>query len=258
MKTWTPDASDYFESWLGRVRLSIAGDPRVDANDVAEDLRAHVHAELAANEEPVTVGALERVLESLGNPAQWGNGAAGAAPQPKRSKGDWIQRNVLDVLADSQRQLGGDLGMPVVLVVLTVLGLPLFDEGFGLVLLGLAFFVARAYVVHAPERIAGRKKYAFYLPLAIGIGALTGLVLAFPIVLQGRSAGLESVWMLGAWWVIVGFIARREPRRVQSVLRPFADGFAPSHGRMLMLLGMAFLIASSLMGFGGGWNIDLN
>ena len=38
MKTWTPDASEYFESWLGRVRLSVAGDPRVDADDVAADL----------------------------------------------------------------------------------------------------------------------------------------------------------------------------------------------------------------------------
>ncbi len=145
--------------------------------------------------------------------------------------------------------------MPVVLLVLTVLGLPLFDDGFGLVLLALAFFVARAYVVHAPERIAGRTKWAYYLPLAIGTGVLTGLVLAFPLVLQGRSAGLESVWMLGAWWVIVGFVAGREPRRVRAVLLPFADGFAASHGRMLMLLGMAFLIASSLIGFGGGWAI---
>jgi len=257
MKTWNPDASEYFESWLGRARLSVAGDPRVDANDVAEDLRAHVHAELAASNEPVTVGALERVLDTLGNPAQWSNDNAPAAPQPKRSKGDWVQRNVLDVLADFQRQLGGDLGMPVVLLVLTVLGLPLFDDGFGLLLMALAFFIARAYVVHAPDKVAGRKRWAYYLPLAIGIGVIAGLVLAFPIVLQGRSAGLGSVWMLGAWWVIVGFIAGREPRRVQAVLRPFADGFEPSHGRMLMLLGVAFLIASSLMGFGGGWTIDL-
>ena len=124
MKTWTPDASEYFESWLGRMRLSVAGDPRVDANDVAEDLRAHVHAELAASEEPVTVCALERVLDSLGNPAQWDNGSAAGAPQPKRSRGDWVQRNVLDGLSEFQARLGGDLGMPVVLLVLTVLGLP--------------------------------------------------------------------------------------------------------------------------------------
>jgi hypothetical protein len=57
--------------------------------------------------------------------------------------------------------------------------------------------------------------------------------------------------MLGAWWIIVGFVAAREPRRVRAVLRPFADGFEASHGKMLMLLGAAFLIASTVVMFNG-------
>ena len=84
MKTWTPDASTHFEAWLGRARLSVACDPTVDADDIAQDLRAHVHAELEAVPEPVTVGALERVLDSLGNPTQWSDSTKPAPRSHRR------------------------------------------------------------------------------------------------------------------------------------------------------------------------------
>ena len=82
MKSWTPDASEYFEAWLGRVRTSVATDPTLDAEDIAQDLRAHVHAELAASPEPVTKGQLERVLDSLGSPTQWSDAVKPPRPQP--------------------------------------------------------------------------------------------------------------------------------------------------------------------------------
>ena len=53
--------------------------------------------------------------------------------------------------------------------------------------------------------------------------------------------------MLGSWWVLVGILAAREPRRVWYALKPFADTFDASHGRMLSLIGLAFLIASSVV-----------
>jgi hypothetical protein len=246
MKTWTPDASEHFEAWLGRVRLSVAGDPSLDADDIAQDLRAHVHAELEATPEPVTMGALERVLDSLGNPAQWSD----TLKQPAESSARWFHRNVTDVVAEWQRKLAGDWGLPVLLLVMTLIAIPTFDW-IGAPLLLFAYFVARSHVTYAPHLVVGRKKLMVYLPLAIGAGVLTGLVLGFPLTFRGARVGysnqMETLWVLGSWWILVGILAAREPRRVRSALKPFADTFDASHGRMLTLVGAAFLIASSVI-----------
>lgn len=250
MKTWTPDASEHFESWLGRVRVSFAGDPTVNGDEIAEDLRAHVHAELASRDEPVTVPVLHQVLEGLGNPSQWTE----TAKAPAGAKGDWFHRNVTEVLADSQRRLANGLAMPLILVALTAVGVPLLASWIvgGAFLLAMAFVIARAHVIHAPQQVAGGSRWAYYLPLAIGVGAFAGVVLAFPIILAGRGGDAWTrLWMLGAWWVFVGFITQREPGRVRAVLRPFADTFEPSHARVLMMIGVAFFIAASVMMLAG-------
>lgn len=247
MKTWTTDASEHFETWLGRVRASVAGDPSVDAEDVAQDLRAHVHAELEASPEPVTVGAVEHVLASLGNPAQWSD----SLQAPPRARGDWFTRHVVDVVSEWQKKLAGDSALPLLLVVLTGLAIPTFDEGTGIALMALAYFVARAQVTHAPQTIAGRKKWIFYFPLALGAGVLAGLVLGFPLFLRGGSASFsdhfEALWVLGSWWILVGVLAAREPRRVRWALAPFASAFDRSHGHTLALVGAAFMITATVI-----------
>jgi hypothetical protein len=247
MKTWTPDASEHFEAWLGRVRLSVSSDPSIDPDDIAQDLRAHVHAELESNPEPVTIGALERVLDSLGNPAQWSDSVK---PAPESSAA-WFERNVTSVVAEWQRKLGGDWGLPVLLLVMTLIAIPTFDW-IGAPLLLFAYFVARSHVVYSPHLVVGRRKLMVYFPLAIGAGVLAGLVLGFPLTFRsvrapGFSNQFETLWILGSWWVLVGILAAREPRRVRSALKPFADGFDASHGRLLSLIGAAFLIASSVI-----------
>lgn len=244
MKTWTPDASQRFETWLGGVRLSVAGDPSLNADDIAQDLRAHVHAELEATEEPVTVGALERVLDSLGNPTQWGDGVK---PPPKPVVRFYTGAS--DTFADWQRQLAGDWGMPILLLIVTIIGILTFDDIIGVPLLIFAYFMARSQVTYAPDRIKGRKKWIVYAPLAVGSGVLVGLVLGFPLSFEGatRSNPFEGLWVLGLWWVLVGIVAAREPKRVRSALRPFAETFEASHGRMLSLIGAAFLVASSVI-----------
>jgi hypothetical protein len=244
MKTWTPDASEHFESWLGRVRLSVAGDPSLNADDITQDLRAHVHAELEAAPEPVTRGALERVLDSLGNPTQWND----TLPHPDESTNAWFQRRVTDVVTVWQQKLAGDWGSPILLAVLTVVAIPTFDT-IGVPLLLFAYFAARSQVVYAPQQVVGRKRWLVYLPLAIGTGVFAGLVLAFPIMFDGPQGGnpFELVWALGGWWVVVGLLAAREPRRVRAALRPFADGFDATHGHLLSLIGAALFIASSVV-----------
>jgi hypothetical protein len=245
MKTWMPDASDHFEAWLGQVKLSMAGDPALNADDIAQDLRAHVHAELEAEPEPVTMGALERVLDSLGNPTQWSD----AARPPKESAAGWFQRNVVDTITAWQKKLAGDGGMPVLLLVLTLVAIPTFDH-VGIFLLAFAYFVARAQVTYAPGAITGRKKWMIYLPLALGSGVLAGLVLGFPLMLQAGNGGVqpfEAMWALGCWWVLVGILAAREPKAVRAALKPFAETFDASHARLVSLIGAALLIASSVI-----------
>ena len=249
MKTWTPDAAEHFETWLGRVRASVAADPRVDPDDVTQDLRAHVHAALGDGQDPVTVGALTGVLDSLGQPAQWSD----TMPAPVRPRTDWFQRNVSDVLSEWQKRLGGDLGLPALLLPLTLMGMWGFEDG-GVVLLAVAYFVARGQVIYVPDALVGRKRFLIYLPLAVGVGTLVGLVLGFPLTFDGGQPfghPFKMLWVLGLWWIFVGFVAAREPRRVRAILRPFADSFDASHGRMLSLLGAAFLIISIVVSFSG-------
>ena len=247
MKNWTPEASQHFDSWLGRVKRSVAGDPGINPEDVAQDLRAHVHAELASMPEPVTVGALDQVLQGLGNPAQWTDGTAPASPGLRARLHD----DMGAVLSDCQKALAGDWGLPVLIALLTLFSLPVIDDG-GAFVVALMYFIARAQIVHAPNRLAGNQKYLVYFPLAIGSGLLTGAVLAFPMLLAGggfRGIGpqYQLLWSMGAWWIILGFVASREAKRVQSALRPFAGWFEATHAKFLMFLGAALLILSTVM-----------
>ena len=216
MKSWTPDASAHFETWLGTVRRTVATDPSVNADDIAQDLRAHVHAELEGAPDPVTVDALGRVLDSLGNPAQWGEDAR---PTKEAGPTAWFQRNVVDSVTEWQKRLAADAGMPVLLLVLTLVAIPTFDH-VGILLLGFAYFVARAQVTYAPATVVGKKKWMIYLPLAIGSGVLAGLVLGFPLFLEGDFfQPLEGMWKLGSWWVLVGILTAREPKAVRAALK---------------------------------------
>ena len=258
MKSWTPDASQHFESWLGRVRLSVAGDPTIDAEDVAQDLRAHVHAELEAAPEPVTVGDVDRVLASLGTPAQW---SVTTKEVPRERFHIRFERNVMAAVGEVQQRLATtDLGTTVLVSVLSLVGLVTLNDGFGLVCLAVAYFVARSMVTYAPEKVVGRKRWFIYLPLAIGAATVTALVLCFQMILEiGDRRGPHpsfspgSVWALGLWWAFVGFVAGREVKRVRTALKPFADGFDRSHARMLMLIGAAFTIWATVALFPNFW-----
>jgi hypothetical protein len=245
MKSWTPDASEYFEDWLGRVRTSVATDPTLDAEDITQDLRAHVHAELAAIPEPVTKGQVERVLDSLGNPTQWSDSVK-PPPKPPTVR---FYTGASDTVSEWQEKLAGEWGLPVLLVVLTVIAIPTFDDVIGVPLIVFCYFVARSKVNYTPQPLEGAKRWMVYFPLAIGAGLLTGLVLGFPLTFLGSGGGqqFQSMWALGSWWIIVGLLSSREPKLVRSALRPFADGFESSHGRTLALIGVAFLIAATVI-----------
>ena len=241
MKTWSPDASEHFEAWLGRVRTSVATDPSLDPDDIAEDLRAHVHAELEATPEPVTKSALERVLDSLGNPTQW----SGVDPQVRHPTVRFYT-GASDAVTDWQQKLAGEWGLPVLLVVLTLVAIPTLDDIIGVPLMAFAYFVARSQLAYAPQPFTGGRRYLVYFPLAIGAGLLAGMVLGFPLTLHGTGAHeFQRMWALGSWWIVVGILSAREPKLVRSALKPFAEGFESSHGRTLAMIGVAFVIAAT-------------
>jgi hypothetical protein len=245
MKTWNPDASEHFESWLGSVRRSVADDPTINPDDLAQDLRAHVHAELEAAPEPVTKGALDRVLESLGTPTQWSD----SVTPPRSPATVRFYTGTSDTFTGWQQKLAGDAGKPVLLFVLALVAIPTFDELIGVPLLAFAYFVARSHLTYAKDELVGARKWMIYFPLAVGAGVLAGLVLAFPLILVRQQTGFEALWLLGSWWVLVGLVAAREPKPVRAALKPFAGTFDVSHGRMLSLIGAAFLIAAIVVGF---------
>jgi hypothetical protein len=243
MKTWTPDASEHFEAWLGRVRLSVAADPSLNAEDIAQDLRAHVHAELETIPEPVTKGALERVLDSLGNPTQWTGIDRQVRPPTVR-----FYTGASDAVTEWQQKLAGDWGLPVLLVVITLVAIPTLDNVIGVPLMVFAYFVARSQLTYAPQQVIGGRKWLVYFPLSIGAGLLAGLVLGFPMTLHGPGANeYQRMWALGSWWILVGILSAREPKLVRSALKPFAEGFESSHGRTLAMIGVAFVIAATVV-----------
>ena len=246
MKTWTPDASAYFEAWLGRVRSSVAADPTIDAEEIAQDLRAHVHAELEAMPEPVTKTTLEPVLASLGNPTQWSDGVKPLQPATTVR----FYTGAGDTVAEWQQKLAGEFGMPVLLAILTLIGIPTIDNVIGLPLLAFTYFVGRSHLLYAPQGLAGARKWMVYFPVAIGAGLLAGVVLAFPLTLYGPGGEeFQRMWSLGLWWILVGILAAREPRLVRSALKPFGDSFEASHGRTLSLIGASFVVAGTVLMF---------
>ena len=239
MKTWTPDASEHFEAWLGRVRSSVATDPSLDAEDIAQDLRAHVHAELEATPEPVTKSALDRVLDGLGNPTQW----SGIDPQVRQPTVRFYT-GASDAVTEWQQKLAGEWGLPVLLVVLTLVAIPTLDDIIGVPLMAFAYFIARSQLTYAPQQLSGGRRYLVYFPLAIGAGLLTGMVLGFPLTLQGAHE-YQRMWALGSWWILVGILSAREPKLVRSALKPFAEGFESSHARTRAMIGVAFVLAAT-------------
>ena len=71
MTRMTDDARVRMESYLRRVRASLADDPAADEDEVAEGIREHLEHALSGADEPVTASQVERVLDELGDPGSW-------------------------------------------------------------------------------------------------------------------------------------------------------------------------------------------
>ncbi|MEZ5318081.1 MAG: hypothetical protein R2752_11825 [Vicinamibacterales bacterium] len=230
---WTPEAEQRFESYKGRVRRAVAGNPTVDPDDVVQDIQAHVDAELGAASGPVTLGALEQVLETLGSPTQWDDGQAGTDREPLGIRARRLLRQM-------QAGLAGDWGLPVLLVVLTVVSLFLM-RSVGLVLLALAYLTARSLLTRSTVPLGADQRKVILVPIAVVAALIVGVAVATPLLIMGRPRTVPAMTGLGVWWILLGLAASREPKRVRAALFPLADWFEPSHGRLLMLFGASLL-----------------
>lgn len=238
MRDWTPDASERLELYMGRVRATVAGAPAVDPDEVLQDIRSHVDAELASSSDPVTVGALDVVLERLGSPAQWG-----VAPETLSKVSP--ARRLKEAAALWQARLAGEWGTPVLLTVLAVVGALSFDFG-GFLLLGLVYFIGRGMLMQAPPTLVGFRRLLVWSPVALVAAMVAGVVVTVP-VLSGFVRVPRELQLVGLWWMLLGFASSREPGRVRWALYPLANWFEPSHGRLLLLLGTGLTLTWLLL-----------
>jgi hypothetical protein len=231
---WTPEASARFESYKGRVRLAVAGNPGVDPDDVLQDIQAHVQAELGASGEPITIGALDRVLDGLGSPSQWD--AVDAPPSASgASFRDWVRRST----TLWHQRLSGDWGGPVLVAVLTVVALDSFQT-IGLPLLALCYVIGRGMLARRTD-LTGPPRWLAAAPVVAAAALLIGAVVAFPILIDGNGPRVPLM-ALGFWWILLGYAVAREPRPVRAALYPLAEWFEPTHGRLLTALGIAMVV----------------
>lgn len=239
MTDWTPDATRHLEHYLKGVRRSLKRRRDVDANDVTDDLRAHVHAELAGSDEPVTLPRLEAVLATLGPPTQWDETAAGAddAARP------WYRRSI--DWTGLFEQATGDSAMPLLLFALTLAALFTLHMGVGLLFLAVAYVVARRALKQSPEMFHGPRWWLASAPLVLVSGTLAGLVVIFPFLLFGQPHPQEHpmvAWVMGLWWIVLAHGLRRDLARVRTVLAPFGDALEPSQTRVLTMLGVCLVV----------------
>ena len=71
MPRFTPEAQLRFDEYLAHARAALAGCSEVSADDIEQDVRAHIAAEFPPGAGWVRLDQLEAVLARLGRPEQW-------------------------------------------------------------------------------------------------------------------------------------------------------------------------------------------
>ena len=71
MPRFTPEAQLRFDEYLAHARAALAGCSEVSADDIEQDVRAHIAAEFPPGTGWVRLDQLEAVLARLGRPEQW-------------------------------------------------------------------------------------------------------------------------------------------------------------------------------------------
>ncbi len=257
----TDRARERVEEYVGRVRRALSGQPDVDADEVAADVRAHVGESLAGRPEPVGEDDVLEVLDRLGAPGRWA---------PATDAAGW--RGVLARI----RRGPDDWRLAYLCFGLTLVGFLTTPFG-GFLLLIPAFVLARGALALSDERgdRIGAERWLVYPALVVvyvvGLAALVAWPVAasMPMFATGGlveflqrsyditypAPGTPAHWArsvswtimaTGAWWVVLGGIAAVRPRAVRALFRPFADRFRRSHAWGPVLVGVAISIAGTV------------
>ena len=230
---WTPDAVQRLDEYLDETRRQLSAETGIDHDEVIDDLRAHVHAELRDVRTPVTRDALERVLHTLGSPAE-----------PRRDA------------ASSFREW-----TPALMVFgLFATGILLFAYVPYLVIL--SAIVARAVVAReGSTETSGGKVWLILPPLVLIWTMIVGAVLSGPFfpageILVRRAGGTATPAVLaalgivlGMWWLLLAGLVAAARRGVSWFFRPLPLN-VPMIARLLATAGaVVAVIAASALAF---------
>ncbi|MGK2962978.1 MAG: hypothetical protein ACSLFK_12645 [Gemmatimonadaceae bacterium] len=216
----------------------------IDIEEIEQDIRDHVDAELADREPPISAKELDEVLQRLGSPEQWAadNGPASAsqASSPEGSSEDWL------AYASAGTMLLF-LAFPPLLLV--------------------SWLMARWTLARIEERgePLGTRRWLLYPPIVIVIAPLAAIGMLWVFAPFGEIGGtirsesqvpsapvantIDAITIglggLGVYWIFVGLALAFGERAVRLLFYPFAEGFRRRHGWFVSGLGAAVAAAAA-------------
>lgn len=271
MKGFEPEASRKLDRYFEQMRAALRGTRSVDPNDVEADVTAHIQSELAGVPTPVTVSALDAVLERLGSPQRW----VPAEEQPlwhrvvahlRAGPEDWRLSYLclvtflggIVLAAVGLGPIGGALFLGSYLIARAVL--TLFDESgdelgaqrwfvhptlvffhglclIAIVTVPLALVVGGAELIVEIERARPRvpelfAKHAFLLHRMAEANDPYDMAVGF------KKSAHVLLGVLGPWLVLLGLVSRAWPAAPARVFRPLLSGFRSWHANVVIGIGL--------------------
>jgi hypothetical protein len=256
MVTLSEDAQSHLDRYIGQVKTALRGHSSVDAEEVERDVLDHIETELAGQPQPVDAGQLLDVLDRLGAPDEWlptetHDGPLRSSPLPPRPE-DWR----LAYLTLAIFLAGPALFLPMILWPLPP------------ILFVLSFLCARVALAHFArhDEQLGARRWLVYPALVVWYGVFLVALVGGPVLLTtvfvaddptlpsrltrwfGEPAWIGALCsigvLLGIWWMLLGLLLGRSPRRIHAAFRPFADWFERRHAMRLLLVGGAVFALS--------------
>ena len=264
---FTPEAQQALDRYLARVNAVLRVHPSVNANEVEQEIRAHIEAALSAAPAPITASALDGVIQRLGNPSQW---------IPDEALPAWCRPLVrFRFGSEDWRAAYLTFALFVAGMVTSALAIRTYWTATGaemLVLVGLRTSLLAAVLLLASVLLARAtltllvargepvytRRWLVYPPLTVAYGVMAVAVFVLPpapmLMAADPTFRSEAVaWFpepfplrlpllvavaTGAWWATLGAAAARCRSVVHSVFWPFIGWFDRRHGIRIACVGL--------------------
>ena len=232
--TLSNEARQHLDRYLEEMRASMG---HSDSDEIEQDIRDHIEAELGDRPHPISADDLDSVLSRLGSPRQWvlaaDTGPSQAVPIPLgTSAEDWLAYASIALLL-----LG--FALPFLIPVSWLLArwalarLELRGEHLG----------TRRWLLYPPLAVISIGLLLLALFWPFGAFAELGTIAAQKLGAVGSDrfppfvALAVAFGSLGAYWVILGAASALGERAVRFLFHPFADGFRRRHAWRLSVAG---------------------